>query len=97
MVRRITLLEMTVNASTGATIKIWRQGGVFHAERLKPVLSEVQICSRVDLFEVVAELADLDLDNGEHVAEAVGLAEAAERLFADADDDRLFGSGSGDA
>jgi hypothetical protein len=33
----------------------------------------------VDLFEVIAELADLDLDDEAHASEAVRLADEAQR------------------
>jgi hypothetical protein len=38
-----------------------------------------QICLAVDLFEVIAELAGLDLERHEQAAEAIGLAEEAQR------------------
>lgn len=36
----------------------------------------------VDLFEVIAEIAGLDLEVGEQAAEAMSLAEAAQRRLA---------------
>ena len=42
---------------------------------------EAQICLGIDLFEVIAELAGLDLDDDEHADEATRLAiEARQRL-----------------
>jgi len=44
--------------------------------------SEAQTCLEVDLFEVSAEHAQLDLEDETQAAEAIGLAEPAARLTA---------------
>jgi hypothetical protein len=42
-------------------------------------VTEPQICLAVDLFEVIAELAGLDLEDASQSAEAVALADRAQR------------------
>jgi hypothetical protein len=71
-------LEVTVTASTGARIRVWREDDLFHA-RPDDVDAETQICVAVDLFEVIAELAGLDLDDVSGSSEAIGLAHKAQR------------------
>jgi len=66
---------MTVNltASTGAKILVWRENDMFAALRAGGT-EEAQI-------EVIAELAELDLDDAEQSEEATRLAiEARQRL-----------------
>ena len=73
---------MTVNltASTGAKILVWRDKDMFAALRAGGT-EEAQVCLGIDLFEVVAELAGLDLDDDEQSEEATRLAdEARQRL-----------------
>ena len=73
-------MTVTVTASTGAKILVWRENDMFAA--LRPGTSEeAQICLGIDLFEVIAELAGLDLDAEEQSDEATRLArEARQRL-----------------
>jgi hypothetical protein len=71
-------LNVTLRASTGAKILVWRENETFHARPAK-ASGEPQICLAVDLFEVIAELAGLDLDEGAQAAEAMRLADEAER------------------
>jgi hypothetical protein len=73
---------MTVNlkASTGAKILVWREKDMFAALRAGGT-EEAQICLGIDLFEVIAELAELDLDDADQSEEATRLAaEARQRL-----------------
>ncbi|HJS97177.1 MAG TPA: hypothetical protein VJ741_23110 [Solirubrobacteraceae bacterium] len=71
---------MTLTASTGAKILVWREKDMFAALRAGGS-EEAQICLGIDLFEVIAELADLDLDNEEDSEEATRLAaDARQRL-----------------
>jgi hypothetical protein len=73
-------LKVTVRASTGAAVRIWREDELFHA-RLAESAIEPQICVGVDLFEVIAELAGLNLENSRESVEAMRLArEAQHRL-----------------
>jgi hypothetical protein len=73
-------VKVTLTASTAAKIVVWREDDLFHA-RLSDATERSQVCLAVDLFEVVADLAGLDLDNENQAAEAMSLAEdAQERL-----------------
>jgi hypothetical protein len=69
-------MTVTMTASTGAKILVWREKDMFAALRAGAA-EEAQICLGVDLFEVIAELADLNLEDEDQ-------AEEAERLAADA-------------
>jgi hypothetical protein len=71
-------LKVTVRASTGARIRVWREDGLFHA-RPAGTAVEPQICVAVDLFEVIAELAGLNLEVRAQSVEAVRLAIEAQR------------------
>jgi hypothetical protein len=69
-------MTVTLTASTGAKILVWRERDMFAALRAGGD-EEAQICLGVDLFEVIAELAGLDLENEEQSEEATQLSEAA--------------------
>jgi hypothetical protein len=71
-------MKVTLSASTGARIDVSCEEDLFHARRLDHV-TEPQTCLSVDLFEVIAELADLDLDDTTQAAEAISLADQAQR------------------
>ena len=88
-------MKLTLKASTGVTIVVWREEHMFHARRAAEVL-EPQVCLPVDLFEVIAELAGLDLEESDEAAEAIRLAdEAQRRLPAPSEDDEGNGSSAG--
>jgi len=71
---------VTFTASTGANILVWREKDMFAALRAGGS-EEAQICLGIDLFEVIAELAGLNLDDDEQADEATRLAtEARQRL-----------------
>jgi hypothetical protein len=73
-------MTVSLTASTGAKILVWREKDMFAALRAGGS-EEAQICLGVDLFEVIAELAGLDLDDEEQSEEATQLAtEARQRL-----------------
>jgi hypothetical protein len=73
-------MRITLTASTGAKIFVWREEDMFHARlALRP---EVQICLGIDLFEVIADLAGLDLEQDHQAQEAVSLAERAQQRLA---------------
>jgi hypothetical protein len=73
-------MTVTFTASTGATILVWREKDMFVAS-LAGAGEEAQICLGIDLFEVVAELAGLDLDDEDEAEEATRVAdEARQRL-----------------
>lgn len=69
-------MTVTMTASTGAKILVWREKDMFAALRAGAA-EEAQICLGVDLFEVIAELTGLDLEDEEQ-------GEEADRLAADA-------------
>jgi hypothetical protein len=69
-------MKVTVEASTGAKIWVWLQDDLVHASGIEDGL-DPQVCLPVDLFEVIAELAGLDLEQEDDAAEAVELADRA--------------------
>lgn len=69
-------MKVTLGTSTGARIDVRQEQDIFHARRADQ-LGEPQTCLGVDLFEVIAELAQLDLDHAAQAAEAIRLAERA--------------------
>ena len=73
MVEKMTV---TMTASTGAKILVWREKDMFAALRAGGA-AEAQVCLGVDLFEVIAELAGLDLDHPQQSEEATQLADGA--------------------
>jgi hypothetical protein len=70
------MMRATLTATTGAKILVWREDEVLHSRRVEAA-DRAQICLAVDLFEVIAELAGLDLEQPEQAEEAVSLAEQA--------------------
>ncbi len=66
-------MAVTVRASTGVEIAIWREGMLFHAAHAGSE-REPQVCIALDLFEVIAELAGLNLEMPHHSREALELA-----------------------
>jgi hypothetical protein len=66
-------MTVTLKTSTGAKILVWREMDTFAALRAGGP-EEAQICLGIDLFEVIAELAGLDLDDREQSDEAIRLA-----------------------
>jgi hypothetical protein len=71
-------VKVTVRASTGAQVRVWREDNLFYA-RPAGSAGEPQICVAVDLFEVIAELAGLNLEVRAQSVEAVRLAIDAQR------------------
>lgn len=71
-------MKTTLRASTGAKILVWREQDTFYARRAHGAV-EPQICLAVDLFEVIAELAGLNLEQGAQALEAIKLADDARR------------------
>jgi hypothetical protein len=74
-------MKVTLTASTGAKILVWREDEMFYARRAETA-GEAQICLAIDLFEVIAELAGLDLEHGVQTAEAMRLSARAQRRLA---------------
>jgi hypothetical protein len=83
-------LKVTVRASNGAQIRVWRENDLYYARPAGSAL-EPQVCVAVDLFEVIAELAGLNLDVKAESAEAVALSIAAQRQL-EGTSDRLEGA-----
>jgi hypothetical protein len=74
-------MKVTLRASTGARVVVWRERDSFCARRAAEAV-EPEICLAVDLFEVLADLAGLDLEREDHAAEALKLSEEAQRYLA---------------
>jgi hypothetical protein len=72
------------SASTGVNLEIWRNDGLFHAAPADG-RGQPQVCLGVDLFEVIAELAGLDLEDADHAGEAERLAEHAKHKLGSPD------------
>ncbi|HWE33605.1 MAG TPA: hypothetical protein VG410_08980 [Solirubrobacteraceae bacterium] len=66
-------MQVTLTASSAAKIVVWMEGDLYHARRFETP-ERPQVCLAVDLFEVIAELAELDLEQPEQAAEASSLA-----------------------
>jgi hypothetical protein len=75
-------MEVTLRASNGAKILVWREDDLFHARRAEAPLEPLQTCLGLDLFEIIADLARLDLEDGAQTAEAIELSRSAQRLLA---------------
>jgi hypothetical protein len=75
-------MRFAVQTSKGVEIQVWRDGSLFHVQRAGSQI-EPQVCIGEDLFEVIAELAGLDLDRRLDADEAVRLARAAQRRLQD--------------
>jgi hypothetical protein len=80
------LSTLIFSASTGVNLEIWRDDGLFHAAQADG-RGQPQVCLGVDLFEVVAELAGLDLEDADHAGEAERLAKQAKRELGSPDRD----------
>jgi hypothetical protein len=80
-------MRVTLTAANGNQVLIWREGESFHASR-SGALERPQVCLAVDLFEVIAELAGLDLEQRAQAAEAITLAEEAVRRLPTAEQRR---------
>jgi|GEM_PF-3714044 len=74
-------MKVTLTASTGAKILVWREQDLFSACRAGS-RETPETCLPVDLFEVIADLADLDLDRPSQSVEAMRLAAEAEARLA---------------
>jgi hypothetical protein len=86
-------LKVTVRASNGAQIRVWREDDLYYARPAGSAV-EPQICVAVDLFEVIAEFAGLNLELKAESAEAVALSLEAQRQLEDPADRLEDASGS---
>jgi hypothetical protein len=75
-------LKVTVSASNGAQIRVWRENDLYYARPAGSAV-EPQICVGVDLFEVIAELAGLNLEVKAESTEAVVLSLEVQRQLED--------------
>jgi hypothetical protein len=75
-------LKVTLTASTAAKIVVWKERELYHAQRLE-LPANPQVCLAVDLFEVIAELAGLDLEKPDQCAEAATLSDHAQSRLID--------------
>jgi len=95
-------VNITLTASTTAKIVVWKEGDLYHARRLD-VPERPQVCLAVDLFEVIAELAGLDLEHAKQASEATSLAERVQAALnnpsseLDGDDDPLSDADEGES
>jgi hypothetical protein len=71
-----------MRASNGAKILVWYEDDLYSARRVGAPAEQTQTCLGLDLFEIVAELAGLDLEDGVQAAEAIELAGSAQRQLA---------------
>jgi hypothetical protein len=71
-------MQVTVRASNGAAVLVWHRFDSYYA-RTADTTDDPDVCLGVDLFEVIAELAELDLEESGQAAEAVRLADDARR------------------
>jgi hypothetical protein len=72
-------MQVTLRASNGAKILVWREDDLFSAKLADAPIEQAQTCLGLDLFEIIAELAELDLEVGAQAAEAIELAGSAQR------------------
>jgi hypothetical protein len=85
-------MKVTLTASTDAKVVVWREGDLFNARRAESA-DRPQVCLAVDLFEVIAELAGLDLEQAAQVAEAMELAGTAQSRLAPLETRPIIGNG----
>jgi hypothetical protein len=74
-------MKVTVTTSTGVELVVWREQDMYAVQRADAT-HDAQICLGIDLFEVLAELAGLELDDRTNAREAIELAAEAQRRLA---------------
>ncbi len=74
-------MRISVHTSKGVQVNAWREGGLFHVTRADSH-HEPQVCMGVDLFEIIAELCELDLERSEDAREALELASTVQTQLA---------------
>ena len=82
-------MQVTLRARNGAKILVWREDDLFHAQRAEAPAEQARSSCAIALFEVIADLAELDLEDGAQAATAIELSDSAQR--------RLAGASGGDA
>lgn len=76
-------MQVTLRASNGAKILVWREDDLFHARRADAPSERSRTGQELELFEIIAELAGLDLEDGAQAATAIELSELAQRRLVD--------------
>jgi hypothetical protein len=76
-------MQVTLRASNGAKILVWREDDLFHARRAEAPVEQSRTAHASELFEVIADLAGLDLEDGAQAARAIELSESAQRRLGD--------------
>jgi hypothetical protein len=71
-------VQTIVTTTTGALIEVWRDDDLYYA-RPAGQAAPPEVCVGMDLFEVIADLGGLDLEDEAESAEATGLAFEAQR------------------
>jgi hypothetical protein len=89
-------MKVTLTASSGAQVVVWQGNDAYYARPVEEA-SEPEICLAVDLFEVIADLAGLDLEDATQAAEAMSLAQQARErtnhsVAIDSDDEEELGA-----
>lgn len=72
-------MQVTLRASNGAKILVWHEGDLFHVRRADAPTEQSRASTGLELFEIIAELAELDLEDGAQAAKAIALSESAQR------------------
>lgn len=78
--------RITITPSNGVRLNVWRHNDLFTVER-DDGQADPQICLGVDLFEVIADLAELDLESAHEADEATKLAAHAQDELPRSEDD----------
>ena len=91
-------MRVRVVSSVGSMIEVWRDAELFYPVRVGQLPADIQVCLPVDLFEVIAELGGLDLDDREQAEEASRLAAFTQEHLktAEVDDELLDLAGEAD-
>ncbi|MDQ6806522.1 MAG: hypothetical protein M3065_16500 [Actinomycetota bacterium] len=71
-----------MRVSNDAKILVWKEEDLFYARRAEMPLEGPQACLGLDLFEIIADLAHLDLEIAAQAAEAIKLSGRAQRQLA---------------
>jgi hypothetical protein len=71
--------QVTLRTSNGAKILVWHEDDRFHARRAEAPTEPPRTSGALELFEIIADLAGLDLEDGAQAAAAIDLSESAQR------------------
>jgi hypothetical protein len=79
--------QVTLRASNGAKILVWREDDVFRVRRAEAPADQTRTSRELELFEIIADLAGLDLEDGAQAASAIELADRAQLRLAEGQPD----------